>query len=140
MKETLNNNARAVLDAVQATRKHPTAQDIYDEVRHIRPNIGLASVYRILHALTEQGMIREIGRNEESRYDGQVARHDHAVCTECGTLIDLPDDIALTKEHLQIVAQAAGIELESHEVRLYGKCTACQARHNQLETSSTGFK
>ena len=55
-------------------------------------------------------------------------------------LIDLPGDIALTQEHLQAVAQAAGIELESHEVRLYGKCTACQARHAQLATSSTGSK
>jgi Fe2+ or Zn2+ uptake regulation protein len=135
MKETLTGNAQAVLDAVRASRSHPTAQEIYDEVRHTRPNIGLASVYRILHALTEQGMIREIGRSEESRYDGQVARHDHAVCTECGTLIDLPTDIALTKEHLQAMAQAAGIELESHEVRLYGRCTTCQAQHRQVETT-----
>ncbi len=140
MKETLNDNARAVLDAVQASRKHPTAQEIYDEVRHTRPHIGLASVYRILHTLTEQEMIREIERSEESRYDGQVARHDHAVCTECGTLIDLPGDIALTKEHLQAMARAAGIELESHEVRLYGKCTACQIQHNQLENSSRECK
>ncbi len=140
MKETLTGNAQAVLDVVRTLGNHPTAQEIYDEVRHTRPNIGLASVYRILHALTEQEIIREIGRNEESRYDGQVARHDHAVCTECGTLIDLANDIVLTKEHLQTVARATGIELESHEVRLYGKCTPCQMRHKQLETSSTGFK
>jgi Fur family transcriptional regulator, peroxide stress response regulator len=140
MKETLNENARAVLDAVQATRNHPTVQEIYDEVRHIRPHIGLASVYRILHTLTEQGVIREIERSEESRYDGQVVRHDHAVCTECGALIDLPTDIVVTKEHLQAVAHAVGIELESHEVRLYGKCMACQVRHIQVETSSTGCK
>ena len=133
MKETLTGNARAVLDAVRTAGKHPTAQEVYDEVRHTRPHIGLASVYRILHTLTEQGIIREIGRSEESRYDGQVARHDHAVCTECGALIDLPDDIALTQEHLQAVARAAGVELESHEVRLYGKCAACQERHRQLE-------
>ncbi|MBV9259694.1 MAG: transcriptional repressor [Ktedonobacteraceae bacterium] len=129
MKETLTGNARAVLDVVRAAGNHPTAQEIYDEVRHTRPNIGLASVYRILHTLTEQGMIREIGRSEESRYDGQVARHDHAVCTKCGTLIDLPTAIALTKEHLEAVAQAAGIELEFHEVRLYGKCTTCRTQH-----------
>jgi Fur family peroxide stress response transcriptional regulator len=140
MKETLTGNAQAVLDVVRALGNHPTAQEIYDEVRHTRPNIGLASVYRILHTLTEQEIIREIGRSEESRYDGQVARHDHAVCTECGTLIDLPNDIVLTKEHLQTVARAAGIELESHEVRLYGKCTPCQMRYKQLEASSTGFK
>ncbi len=128
MKETLNENAQAVLDAVRASDNHPTAQEIYDAVRHTRPNIGLASVYRILHTLTRQGLMREIGRNEECRYDGQVARHDHAVCTECGVLIDLPTDIALTKEHLQAMAQAAGLELELHEVRLYGRCTACQAK------------
>ena len=138
MKETLTGNAQAVLNVVRGCGNHLTAQEIYDEVRHTRPNIGLASVYRILHALTEQGIIREIGRNEESRYDGQVARHDHAVCTKCGTLIDLPNDIALTKEHLQTVARAAGIELESHEVRLYGKCMACQMRQKELETSSMG--
>lgn len=92
-------------------------------------------MYRILHTLTEQGMIREIGRSEESRYDGQVARHDHAICTECGALIDLPSDIALTQEHLRAMAQAVGIELESYEVRLYGKCTVCQASHKQLETT-----
>jgi Fur family transcriptional regulator, peroxide stress response regulator len=137
MKETLTGNAQAVLDLVRATGSHPTAQEIYDEVRRTRPHIGLASVYRTLHTLTELGMIREIGHNEESRYDGQVARHDHAVCTECGALIDLPTDIVLVQDHLQTVARAAGIELESHEVRLYGKCTACQVRHRQLETSST---
>ncbi len=131
MKETLTGNARAVLDAIRASTNHPTAQEIYDEVRHTRPNIGLASVYRILHTLTQQRMIKEIERSEESRYDGQVTRHDHAVCTGCGALIDLPTDITLTKEHLQAMAQAAGIELESHEVRLYGKCTACRARQNR---------
>ncbi len=123
MKETLTGNAKAVLDVVHAARSHPTAQEIYDEVRRTRPHIGLASVYRILHVLTELGMIREIGRKEESRYDGQVARHDHAVCTECGALIDLPTAITLAQEHLQAVARSAGIELESHEVRLYGRCT-----------------
>jgi Fur family peroxide stress response transcriptional regulator len=135
MKETLTDNARAVLHAVQASSHHPTAQEIYDDVRHTRPNIGLASVYRILHTLTAQGMIREVGRSDETRYDGQVARHDHAICTECGALIDLPTAIALAQENLETIAQAAGIALESYEVRLYGQCTACQAHHKQVETT-----
>lgn len=135
MKETLTGNAQAVLDVVQAARNHPTAQEIYDEVRHIRPNIGLASVYRILHTLVGQGLIREIGRNEESRYDGRIMRHDHAICTRCGTLIDLSTDIPVTREYLQALAREAGIELESHEIRLYGRCTGCQARQEQLETT-----
>ncbi|SRR6266487_1690329 len=131
MKETLTSNAQAVLDIVRAANNHPTALEIYDAVRQTRPHIGLASVYRILHALVEQGAIKEIGPGEEShRYDGQLTRHDHAVCTGCGALIDLPLEITLSQESLQAAALATGIELESHEVRLYGRCSSCQARHN----------
>ena len=57
MKETMNANARAVLEAVRAGENHPTAQGVYEAVRSVRPQIGLATVYRILHQLAEQGLI-----------------------------------------------------------------------------------
>ena len=55
MKGTLNTNAQAVLDVVKGANSHPTASDVYEAVRKTRPRIGLASVYRILHMLVEQG-------------------------------------------------------------------------------------
>ncbi len=132
MTKTITSNTQAILEIVRAADNHPTAQEIYDAVRRTRPHIGLASVYRILRALVERGEIKEIGSSEEShRYDGHLARHDHAVCTNCGALIDLSTEIALSREQLQAAARTAGIELESHEVRLYGHCANCQARHNQ---------
>jgi Fe2+ or Zn2+ uptake regulation protein len=125
-KETiLNANTQAVLDVLRATDQHPTALEIYEEVKHERPRIGLATIYRILHQLTQQGVIKAIGENE-SRYDAHIQRHDHAVCTRCGALLDVPMDIYLAHESLQAAARAAGIELYSHEVRLYGLCAACQ--------------
>ncbi len=131
LKEKLNANAQAVLDVVQAKQNHPTALEIYEVVRRVRPRIGLASVYRILHHLAEQGYIRELGRSEEScRYDGQTSRHDHAVCTNCGALLDLPVEIAMSQEALEHAARAVGIELGSHEVRLYGRCPSCQASNS----------
>ncbi|SRR6266487_64767 len=132
MTKTLTSNTQAILEIVRAADNHPTAQEIYDAVRRTRPHIGLASVYRILRVLVEQGEIKEIGVGEEGRrYDGHLARHDHAVCTDCGALIDLPTEIVLSQEHLQVAARTAGIELESHEVRLYGRCANCQARRSQ---------
>ncbi len=125
MQEILNTNARAVLDVLQASTQHPTALDVYEAVRKTRPRIGLATVYRILHQLTEQGLIKELGGNECSRYDARTSRHDHAICTECGALLDIPVDIGVSDEALQAAARAAGIELGSHEVRLYGRCSAC---------------
>src|SRR5437588_11561598 len=133
MKETLNPNAHAVLDVLRATENHPTAMEVYETVRQARPRIGLATVYRVLHQLTEQGLIKELGRNDECcRYDARVDRHDHAVCTGCGALLDISVDIRLPDDVLQAAAQAAGITLGSHEVRLYGRCTNCQTREQAI--------
>jgi|SRR5947209_2499608 Fe2+ or Zn2+ uptake regulation protein len=129
MKETtLNTNARAILDVLQATDKHPTALEVYETVRCIRPRIGLATVYRILHQLSEQGMISALGRDAECRYDARTHRHDHAICTRCGALFDVPIEIRLSSETLRAAACAAGIALDSHEVRIYGRCVNCQRR------------
>ncbi len=128
MKVTLNANAQAVLEVISAAHYHPTASDIYDEVREMRPKMGLASVYRILHTLVEQGYIRELRHTDDvCRYDAHTERHDHAICTQCGALLDVPIDIQVPQEALQQAAQAAGIELAGHEIRLYGRCHKCHA-------------
>src|SRR6184192_218166 len=109
---TLNTNARAVLDVLQATDQHPTALEVYESVRRARPRIGLATVYRILHQLTEQGLIKELGQDVEcSHYDANTHRHDHAICTGCGALLDIPLNIQLSNEALQAAAQATGLTM-----------------------------
>jgi len=126
MKETLNANAQAVLDVIQDAQNHPTALEIFEVVKGTRPRIGLASVYRILHSLVQQGYIKELRHSDEScRYDAHTARHDHAICTVCGALLDVPIEVTLSTEILQAAAEATGIELSSHELRLYGRCPAC---------------
>ena len=130
MEELLNTNARAILDVLRASHNHPTALEVYESVRRARPRIGLATVYRILHQLTQQGLIKELGQDVEcSRYDANTHRHDHAICTECGALLDIPLNIQLSNEALQAAAQAAGLAMGSHEVRIYGRCTPCQERN-----------
>lgn len=122
----LNRNALAVLEAVRAAQNHPTAQEIYEAVKAVRPQIGLASVYRILHMLVGQGYLKEVGRSDEGTgYDGRVSRHDHAICTNCGALLDVPVDVLVSTEALEQAALAAGITLRTYEVRLYGLCPSC---------------
>lgn len=127
---TLNENARAVLGVLREASNHPTALEVYEQVRVLRPRIGMATVYRILHQLSELGLIRELGRDAEScRYDARTVRHDHAICTVCGALLDIPEEIALPQEALLKAAQAAGIELDTHEIRLFGRCATCQRKN-----------
>lgn len=127
--EKLNTNAQAILDVVLSLQTHPTALEVYEKVKQIRPRIGLASVYRILGHLVAQGYIKELQYGDESsRYDGRTTRHDHGVCTICGTLLDLPIDVAVPQLVLQHAAQTAGLELGTHEVRIYGRCSTCRAK------------
>jgi Fe2+ or Zn2+ uptake regulation protein len=124
---TLNANAQAVLDVVRQMANHPTAAEVYRTVTDVRPHMGLASVYRILHRLAEQGYIRELHLGDEScRYDARMERHDHAVCADCGVLLDIPFNLVLPEETLRAVAQAVDLELFSHELRIYGRCSGCQ--------------
>src|SRR5260370_24622208 len=126
MKEALSENAPAILDIVRASRSHPTAAEVYEAVRQKRPRIGIASVYRILHNLVEQGHVKELWHADEScHYDAHVERHDHAICTVCGALLDVPIEVKVPQDVLQAAAEAAGIELNSHELRLYGRCPLC---------------
>src|SRR5437899_9030983 len=102
MQEKLNSNAQAVLTIVRAAHNHPSAMEIYEAVKQVRPRIGLASVYRILHHLVEQGYIKEIGGSDEChRYDGHISRHDHAICTVCGALLDVPTEVTIPPAVLQ---------------------------------------
>ncbi len=128
IKEKLNTNAQAVLDVVRSVQTHPTALEVYEKVKQVRPRIGLASVYRILGHLVEQEYIKELSYGDgSSRYDGRTSRHDHGVCTCCGALLDLPTEVTVSQQILLQAAQAAGLELATHEVRLYGRCMSCQA-------------
>jgi Fur family transcriptional regulator, peroxide stress response regulator len=128
MKADLNVNAQAVLNAVRSARNHPTALEVYEAVKQQRPHIGLASVYRILHGLVEKEYIREVALGDESsRYDGQISRHDHALCRSCSKILDVPVAVALSSRALEEAARVVGMKLESHEVRLYGLCEACRA-------------
>ena len=131
MRKALKPNAQAIFDVVSAATNHPTALEVYEQVRRERLGIGLATVYRILHQLTEQGLLSELEQGSEgSRFDARTHRHDHAVCTSCGALLDIPRDVVISREALLEAARSSGIKLGSYEVRLYGQCATCQERSN----------
>src|SRR5215207_6238386 len=80
---------QAIVDAVRASHDHPRAADIFERVRAVLPGIAFATVYNALHALADQGVILRLSFGDHaSRFDGRTDRHDHALCTRCGDLVD----------------------------------------------------
>ena len=69
---------------------HPTADDVYAEIRKKKSNISLGTVYRNLNLLSQAGEIRKIsGVGEQDRFDFHTKEHSHFKCTLCRTLTDI---------------------------------------------------
>ena len=122
----LTPQREVVLQVVRASAEHLTAAEIYAAARRIRPSLSYATVYNSLRYLKEAGLVREITfGNGASRYDRETERHDHALCTRCGKLLDF--DLAETVQLMQAAARRSRFRPESIHLTLLGVCPECSA-------------
>jgi Fur family peroxide stress response transcriptional regulator len=115
----------AILKVLRNTRSHPTADQIYDQVRKDIPNISKGTIYRNLHILQEDGVIGELKTdNSQSRYEFKIGSHYHFRCEKCRKVIDLdePVDKALDER----VSKKTGFTVSHHQTEFRGLCKDCQ--------------
>jgi Fur family peroxide stress response transcriptional regulator len=121
----LTPQREAVLLAIQGGEHHPTASDVFAAARKRLPSISFATVYNSLRYLKQEGLIREISFGDgASRYDRETDRHDHAICSNCGKLVDF--DLPQTAELLRRAARKSRFKAESIHLTLVGVCPDCR--------------
>ena len=101
---------------------------LYDEVKKICPDIGLATVYRTVLLLEEIGIIFKLDLNDGcSRYElvhsEEVHRHHHLVCNECKAVFEVQDD--LLDELEDRIENTYGFKILDHSVKFFGICSKC---------------
>ncbi len=114
-----------ILAMLRSTRAHPTADQIYDEVRKQVPRISKGTVYRDLKILQEDGAVKELSLPDTvSRFDATTEPHYHFRCDRCKRVFDLdePVDQALDER----VANRTGYKVTHHELEFRGLCRDCQ--------------
>ena len=80
----------AVLNCLQNSKEHPSAEWIYSQLKTEYPDISLGTVYRNLALFKQQGLIVSLGTVDGvERFDGETAPHAHFICTRCGKVVDL---------------------------------------------------
>ena len=76
--------AQQILDLVLCSTEHPTAEQIFLQMKQENSKIAQATVYNNLNALVADGkLIRLSQPGAPDRYDN-TTRHDHLICTRCG--------------------------------------------------------
>lgn len=122
--------AEEILTAVTELQRHPTAEQVFLEMKKEHPSIAIGTVYKHLNALAEEGLLHRITESgSPDRYD-RTERHDHLICSRCGRITDvcLPD----MQERIR---EALGQEILSYDLRIRYICPACreQKKDNIME-------
>ena len=122
----------------QAGGAHMTAEEIYDRIRSTDAHISIATVYRNLRLLEENGTVKKVVVTDDSlgyyeMSDGLSPHaHHHLVCRVCGGIYDFEADLLEGLEKL--IETTKGFAIEDHRVVFYGVCAACRAKQAARET------
>jgi Fe2+ or Zn2+ uptake regulation protein len=120
----LTKQRQAVLQVIQEADEHLTASEVFESARRLLPGISFATVYNSLRYLKTEGLIGEVRFGmDASRYDRKLVRHDHAICGNCGKLVDL--DLSIPDELLEKGELLSKFKADSIEVVLRGLCPEC---------------
>jgi len=120
----LTPQREAVLKVILEREGHPTASEIFEAARKRLPTISYATVYNSLRYLKDAGLVHEISFGDSaSRYDRETDRHDHAICTGCGSLVDF--DLPEAAKLISAAARKSKFKPQSVHLTLRGICPDC---------------
>ncbi len=113
-----------VLEELRKLKSHPTASGLYRIVRKRLPKISLGTIYRNLEILSREGIINKLSSNgSEARFDGDVDRHYHIRCNQCGRTDDL-HNFTLNKMSKK-PKKLNGYLILDHHFEFVGICPDC---------------
>ncbi len=112
-----------VLETVREHHDHPTADDIYLDVRKKDDRVSKGTVYRNLKELSRVGLVNHIKVPGADRYDLRTDMHYHIMCTICGSVVDVPIEYEETIDTSAGVA--TGFLVTRHRTVFEGICPQC---------------
>lgn len=116
----------AVLNVLASSLGHPSAESIHAELVDHYPTMSLATVYKTINLLKQEGEILELEFSDlGNRYDGNKPYpHPHVICTGCGKIID-PSQFNFDEITSKIMEET-GFKILTHRLDFYGVCPDCQ--------------
>lgn len=116
----------AVREALAASDEFVSAQALHQTLRAGGSSVGLATVYRALAALAEDGEADALQSGSEVLYRACTpTHHHHLICRRCGRTVEL--EAAAVERWARQVAAEHGFTEPDHVVDIFGLCPECAA-------------
>lgn len=125
-----NNSKKrqAILDALCADERHPTAEMLYHSLKPAYPELSLGTVYRNLSILVEDGEALAIGRIDgQEHYDGRIDPHGHFICRSCRRIFDLNLQ-GLLENICAELYKSSGCSADACLLSVSGCCGECRGK------------
>jgi Fur family iron response transcriptional regulator len=111
----------AVAEYVLFTTDHPSADQVWAEVKRSFPMLSRATVYNTLHLFTEKGLLRELVLAEgKVVFDPKLDPHHHFLDDETGEIVDVP----WSALDVRRVHSLSGFDVREYQVVMRGKKSA----------------
>ena len=110
-----------ILKYLDKNRNHPTAYQIYNNLKKNNPSLSKTTVYNSLEILNKYNIINSISiTGLESRYDIVNDMHHHFLCKKCGSILDIEIACPNIKKILKL-----GHKIEEVHGYFKGICKEC---------------
>ncbi|HZU86303.1 MAG TPA: Fur family transcriptional regulator, partial [Anaerolineaceae bacterium] len=122
----LTSHRLALIRLLAVSEGHPNATQLYEALRVQFPTVSLATIYKTLVLLKDEGEVLEIDLHSDSRYDGNKPySHPHLICTHCGGIFD-GDEVAALQKLNREIEEKYNFHISRHQLIFYGLCQECQ--------------
>lgn len=112
---------------ISVSEGHPSAAQLYDQIRRKFPTMSPATVYKTLALLKELGQVLEIDLRDDSHYDGNRPQpHAHIICMKCNKIVD--GELLLDPAMISQMENLTGYSILRPQVSFYGLCPDCQKK------------
>jgi Fur family peroxide stress response transcriptional regulator len=117
----------AILRILSKSIGHPSAEQIFEQIKTAYPTTSLATIYKTLSLLKQVGEVFEVNfTSVGSHYDGNKPYpHPHLICTKCGQILDPEFEAAAGIS--QEIARQTGYKITHQQLNFFGLCPKCQA-------------
>jgi Fur family transcriptional regulator, ferric uptake regulator len=115
----------AVRSALDEAGGFVSAQALHALLREAGSTIGLATVYRALTDLTEEGEADSLQQEGEALYRACTpgTHHHHLICRRCGATVEI--EARAVETWARQTAAEHGYARAEHVVDIFGECPRC---------------
>ena len=129
----MTHQREIILDELNRSKTHPTADELFDRIKKKLPRISLATVYRNLEILSAAGLIKKLEiSGRQKRFDWDQGEHDHVFCTHCQRVDNITTPGVIIPHVTPVLEK--GYRITGCRIEFFGLCPKCQKQQAHHET------